>query len=75
MASGNGNSAHPNFPLSSLAGSQPVKKFEHFRLEVNSLDQVLSEIRRAGGTGSLTINFAGGRPRGAAEWKQETTNR
>ena len=35
---------------------------------VDTLDDVLASIRRAGGTGKLEINFKNGHARGEAKW-------
>lgn len=52
-----------------LAGQQTAKVEDKRQFPVNSLNDVLSEIRRAGGTGKLEINFKNGHARGEAKWQ------
>lgn len=50
------------------AGSKP-KVPTRTQFPVTSLEGVLAEIRRAGGTGKLEINFRNGHARGEAKWQ------
>lgn len=52
-----------------LAGDKPAKAHDNRQFPVASLDDVLHEIRRAGGTGKLEINFRNGHARGEAKWR------
>jgi hypothetical protein len=52
-----------------LAGEKPAKVHQEKQFAVSSLGDVLSEIRRAGGTGKLEINFKNGHARGEAKWR------
>lgn len=55
-----------------LAGDKTQKTFDKRNFAVSSLDDVLREIRRAGGTGKLEINFRNGYARGDAKWRGYT---
>lgn len=57
------------FNTGTLAGTPKEKQFERRQIPVKSLDDMLSEIRRAGGTGKLEINFKNGQARGDAKWR------
>jgi hypothetical protein len=61
----NGKGASSN----TLAGQKADKVFQQRQFPIRSLDDVLTEIRRAGGTGKLEINFKDGQARGDAKWK------
>lgn len=50
-----------------LAGQHEKREATHV-FPVRSLDDVLSSIRRAGGTGKLEIHFKNGHARGEAKW-------
>lgn len=67
----NGNGKHP---IQSLVpeGDRPQKAFESRQFPVTSLEDVLRDIRRAGGTGKLEINFKNGQARGGAKWEGYT---
>ena len=66
----NGNPKfNPQEIADSLAGTAKEKRFDQRQFPVKSLDDVLSEIRRAGGTGKLEINFKNGHARGDAKWR------
>ena len=45
------------------------KEHERRHFPVSSLDDVLKEVRRLGGTGTLEINFRDGKARGDAKWR------
>lgn len=60
----------PAFDSQVLAGTDRYNKTlkdRHF--PVNSLEDMLTQIRRAGGTGKLEINFKNGQARGEAKWR------
>jgi hypothetical protein len=68
--------------FSSLAGvdvetytTSAGRTYEHARFHINSITDVLAEIRRLGKSGTLTMHVRGGRVEGVAEFKRETTDR
>lgn len=63
----NGN-GKPMTSASTLAGDDHVKVPDKRQFPVNSLQDILAEIRRAGGTGKLEIHFKNGHARGEAKW-------
>lgn len=62
----------PDFSADTLAGTPKDKRFDQRHFPVNSLEDMLGEIRRAGGTGKLEINFKNGHARGEAKWRGYT---
>jgi len=55
--------------FSHLAGAKPDKVADDRSFPVRTLEDVLSQIRRAGGTGKLEIHFRNGHARGEAKWQ------
>jgi hypothetical protein len=51
-----------------LAGQAPDKQPNNKVFPVATLEDVLAQIRRVGGTGKLEINFKNGHARGDAKW-------
>jgi hypothetical protein len=60
----------PTDPTTLAGATSPSDKslVEH-TFPVRSMDEMLSAIRRAGGTGKLEVNFRNGHARGEAKWK------
>lgn len=54
--------------LTNLAGRVPDKEPNNQVFPVRTLEDVLAQIRRVGGTGKLEINFRNGQARGDAKW-------
>lgn len=63
------NGKPPPIDTQRLAGDKPEKRFEQRQFPVASIEDVLREIHRAGGTGKIEINFKNGRARGDAKWR------
>lgn len=74
MQNGNGKDPAKSQILAGTAGTPKDKSFGERQFPVQSLDDVLSEIRRAGGTGKLEINFKNGQARGDAKWRGFSRN-
>jgi hypothetical protein len=66
----------PNGLLRSLAGmpGARARTQESVHFEVNSIEEAVDRIKELQGTGALTINFQGGKPR-QAEWKTGVKDR
>ena len=59
--------------LRTLAGMPGARTETHesVRFDVGTIRDVMDQIRRLQGTGSLTINFANGKPNGLAKWEEK----